>query len=123
MKTLVRAEELAMFGICIYALYLFHVPWWCYVLLALGPDIGMIGYAAGNRVGAVTYNLFHHKGIAVVVFFIGLLLPSAGLQIAGIILFGHSAMDRALGYGLKYFRGFRYTHLGEIGVGPQRAAE
>lgn len=37
------------------------------------------------------------------------------LQLAGIILFAHAAFDRILGYGLKYERGFKFTHLGEIG--------
>ena len=115
MRNLIRAEELAMFGASIYALSLFYVPWWCYVLLALGPDISMIAYAAGNRAGAIFYNLFHHKGVAVVVFLTGLLLPDTAVQVAGIIIFGHSSMDRVFGYGLKYSRGFGYTHLGEIG--------
>lgn len=30
-------------------------------------------------------------------------------------MLGHSAMDRLFGYGLKYNKGFKYTHLGEIG--------
>jgi len=32
---------------------------------------------------------------------------------------GGSCMDRAMGYGLKYFSGFQDTHLGEIGKGKQ----
>ncbi len=78
----------------------------------------MIGYFSGNRVGADCYNFFHHKGIAIVVFAIGLLLnnPASDIVgIAGIILFGHSSMDRMLGYGLKLSKGFKYTHLGIIG--------
>lgn len=42
---------------------------WCgmvyYLLLLLGPDISMIGYAGGNKMGAFMYNLFHHKGVAI----------------------------------------------------------
>jgi hypothetical protein len=37
------------------------------------------------------------------------------LEFEGLILFSHSAMDRMLGYGLKYESGFKFTHLGEIG--------
>jgi len=36
-------------------------------------------------------------------------------QLIGIILFSHASMDRIMGYGLKYDKGFKYTHLGEIG--------
>jgi hypothetical protein len=37
------------------------------------------------------------------------------LQLAGIILFTHSSMDRVFGYGLKYPDSFNNTHLGPIG--------
>ena len=75
MRMILKCEELALFVLSIYALYDMHVQWWVYLLLFLGPDISMLGYAAGNRAGAVTYNLFHHKGIAVVFFIAGLSVP------------------------------------------------
>ena len=53
MKNILRLEELAMLMISIYALYLFKADWWYYLLLALGPDISMLGYLAGNKVGVV----------------------------------------------------------------------
>ena len=53
--------------------------------------------------------------MAIALFFIGILLIERNLEIAGIILFGHSSMDRIFGYGLKQFLGFKYTHLGLIG--------
>ena len=113
MKNILKLEELAMFGLSVWALYFFNAEWWCYLLLLLGPDISMIGYAGGNKMGAFMYNLFHHKGVAIVLFVLGLLLPA--LQIAGIILFGHSSMDRLFGYGLKLKEGFKFTHLSLIG--------
>jgi len=115
MKNILKLEEFAMFGFCVYALYLFNAEWWCYLLLLLGLDISMIGYLAGNKVGAVVYNLFHHNGIAVSIYLAGSLTDNVPLQIAGIILFGHSSMDRMFGYGLKQVEGFKYTHLGMIG--------
>ena len=118
MKNILKLEELAMLAISIYGLYVLNAPWWCYLLLALGPDISMVGYLAGNKVGAASYNLFHHKGAAIALFFAGLMLPDISLQIAGIILFGHSSMDRVFGYGLKYDDGFKHTHLGMIGKSP-----
>ncbi len=48
----------------------------------------------------------------------GLYLGSPLWQAAGVILFAHTAMDRMLGYGLKYEKGFIFTHLGTIG--PKR---
>ncbi len=58
------------------------------------------------------YNLFHHKGIAILIFVLGLLITDSTLQIVGILLFGHSSLDRVFGYGLKLKEGFKYTHLG-----------
>ena len=115
MKYLLRVEEIAMFALSIYAMTFFHAGWWWYLLLALGPDISMIGYAGGNKIGAASYNLFHHKGIATAIFIAGFILKDEWLQIIGIVLFGHSSMDRMFGYGLKLNEGFRYTHLGMIG--------
>jgi hypothetical protein len=115
MKSLLKLEELAMLAVSIYALVLFDAPWWCYLLMALGPDISMIGYAAGAAVGAISYNIFHHKGVAFAVFLAGLYLQQVEWQIAGIIIFGHASMDRIFGYGLKYKDSFQHTHLGMIG--------
>jgi hypothetical protein len=115
MRNIIKLEEMAMFGLSVYTLSLFHVDWWWYLILLFGPDISMLGYLAGNKVGAASYNLVHHKGIAVSIFLIGLLMPNEWLEIIGIILFGHSSMDRTFGYGLKTEEGFKYTHLGIIG--------
>jgi len=115
MKNIIRLEELAMLMISIYALYLLKVDWWYYPVLALGPDISMLGYLAGNKVGAACYNLFHHKGIAIAIFAVGSIYNYWIIQVIGIVLFGHSSMDRFFGYGLKTEEGFKFTHLGMIG--------
>jgi len=115
MKKIIQLEELAMFGISIYALYFLKAEWWMYPLLLLGPDVSMLGYVAGNKTGAISYNLFHHKAIAIILFLIGFINHRYSLEITGLILFGHSSMDRMLSYGLKYFTGFQFTHLGQIG--------
>jgi hypothetical protein len=115
MKKTIQLEEAAMFSVSIYALYILKVDWWYYVLLLIGPDISMIGYLIGNRTGAVMYNIFHHKAIAILVMIAGLICQSWTVEVMGIVLFGHSSMDRMFGYGLKHFTGFKDTHLGKIG--------
>lgn len=87
--------------------------WWAVWILA--PDFSMLAYLGGNRIGATGYNLVHHKGVAILLYLIGLYMVQPALEYAGLILFGHSCMDRAMGYGLKYFSGFQDTHLGTIG--------
>ena len=115
MKNLLKLEEWAMLALAVAGLYSLQVSWWWYVLLALGPDISMLGYLAGPTAGALCYNFFHHKAVAVVAFWLGYATGLPLLEIIGIVLFGHSSLDRALGYGLKFKEGFIYTHLGMIG--------
>lgn len=108
-------EELAMFLLSILAFSQLSFVWWWFIVLLLLPDLSMIGYILGNRVGAVMYNFFHHKAFAIAVYTLGLYLSSEAVQLGGVILFGHSSMDRMLGYGLKMYQGFKFTHLGKIG--------
>lgn len=122
MKLILKLEELAMWIGCILLLYVSQADWWWYVLMFLGPDVSMIGYMMNNKVGAWCYNLIHHKGVAIAIFLLGLTIQLPGdiqnkdwLINLGLILFGHSSMDRFFGYGLKYENGFKFTHLGEIG--------
>ena len=61
------------------------------------------------------YNLFHHQGVAIIVIGIGWYTNQPYVLLAGIVLLGHSAMDRIFGYGLKHITGFLDTHLGKIG--------
>ncbi len=115
MKSIIKIEEVAMFGCSIWLFAQLPYSWWWFWVLLLTPDISMIGYAAGNKVGAAMYNFFHHKGVAIAVGLIGMYMSNPMLQLVGIILFAHSSMDRIFGYGLKYYKGFKFTHLGEIG--------
>ncbi|MFS4455992.1 DUF4260 domain-containing protein [Maribacter sp. 2304DJ31-5] len=117
MKNLIKLEEVALFVLGIFMFGLLGYPWWWFLLLILAPDIGMIGYVFGNRTGAIVYNAFHHRGLAIAIYFLGMYLSLPIIQLVGIILFSHAAMDRIFGYGLKYDKGFKYTHLGEIGKG------
>lgn len=115
MKTVIKIEE---FGLFLFGIYLFNqldYVWWWFLVLILVPDLSMIGYVFGNKSGAFLYNLFHHKGIAILVYLAGIYFTNGLVQLTGIIMFAHSSMDRMMGYGLKYETGFKYTHLGEIG--------
>ena len=115
MKQLIQLEEAAMFLFGIFLFKQLSFVWWLFPALILLPDISMIGYAAGNKTGAVLYNIVHHKAIALIVYVIGFYLYDETIMLIGIILFAHSGMDRFFGYGLKYFTGFSFTHLGKIG--------
>lgn len=115
MKNLIRLEEAGMFLLGVFAFSRLGFAWWWFLLLLFTPDLSMLGYLLSPKVGAFTYNLIHHKGVAVLVAVLGVWLASPGMQLAGVILFAHSSMDRMFGYGLKYPDSFQHTHLGMIG--------
>ena len=115
MRNLIKLEEFFLFLLSIFLFTQLNYAWWWYALLFMAPDLGMIGYLISPRVGAMTYNLLHHKAIAVTLFLIGAWLSIPPMQLAGVIILGHSSADRVLGYGLKYPDAFQHTHLGWIG--------
>ena len=86
-----------------------------FALFFLTPDISFLGYLAGSKVGAVSYNLAHSYIGALACLVAGFVLPAPTILCAGIIWCAHIGFDRALGYGLKYSEGFGFTHLGRIG--------
>ena len=87
---------------------------WFFIFF-LVPDLSMLGYLAGPRIGAFFYNLGHHKALAIALYLAGMYFTIPVLQASGLIMFGHSSFDRILGYGLKYPDSFQNTHLGRIG--------
>lgn len=132
MNKLLKLEEGGQFIACLVLLFACNVPWWCYLLLLVGPDISMLGYVVNTRVGAFAYNVFHHKALALVIMSMELAssywsTPMTGgdekgpwFLIVGLILFGHASMDRIFGYGLKFGDSFQHTHLGWIGKAKEQ---
>lgn len=115
MRALLNLEEAAQFLLSILLFSQLDYAWWIFPALLFLPDISIAGYAFSSRTGAIIYNLFHHKLIAVLLIAGGYIFHIPSVACAGIILFGHSAMDRVFGFGLKYPDSFSHTHLGWIG--------
>jgi hypothetical protein len=115
MKTLIKIEEAGLFVLGIYLFSILNYAWWLFPALIFVPDLSMIGYAFGNKIGAGVYNAFHHRALAVVIYLAGIYTANEVVQLTGVMLFSHSSMDRMFGYGLKLEQGFKFTHLGEIG--------
>lgn len=115
MRTLLRVEEAFLVLLSIWLFARLDLAWWWYPALFLGPDVSMVGYVLGPRVGAATYNLAHHRGVAVGTLLAGSLAALPLVTAVGTVLLGHGAADRILGFGLKHPEGFAHTHLGSIG--------
>ena len=89
---------------------------WLFPALLL-PDVSMVGYAAGSRLGAIAYNFVHNWTLALALLAIGWWSGIESLLLGGALVLAHVGMDRMLGYGLKLPTDFRDTHLGRIGGG------
>lgn len=122
MKNLLKLEELAQALLALAVFARLPYAWWVLPATFLLPDLSMVGYLTGPRVGAFCYNFAHHKALAVAVGLAGWWLGQPVLELAGTVLFFHSAFDRLLGYGLKYATGFQDTHLGRVGAAQPVAA-
>jgi Domain of unknown function (DUF4260) len=116
MKSILKLEEAAMTTLGIYFLtrYNLGLSVWIWVVLFFAPDISMLGYLVNTKTGAVGYNFFHHKGVAVAAAMTGYYLQNDLLTAIGILLFAHASFDRIWGYGLKYVDSFKNTHLGSL---------
>lgn len=88
--------------------------WILFVLLLLAPDLSMLGYLAGSRIGAAIYNAFHTYALPVILAAYGLLEGSSLAVSMALIWLAHIGVDRLLGYGLKYASGFTDTHLDRV---------
>ena len=116
MKAILKIEEAAMTCIAIYflSIYSLGLPVWLWVILFFSPDIGMLGYLINTKIGAILYNLLHHKALAILIAITGYYLHKDVLVATGTLLFSHASFDRIWGYGLKYPDSFKHTHLDSL---------
>jgi len=114
-RVLLRLEGLALMTVAILLYVRLGGSFSQLALLFLAPDVSMLSYLFGARVGAAGYNAAHSTlGPLTLVAFSSAAAQPAALPFA-LIWLAHIGFDRALGYGLKRARGFRLTHLGRIG--------
>jgi hypothetical protein len=110
-KTVLRIEGAAAFAAALVAYQAMHGSWLVFALLFLVPDLSMLGYLAGRRVGAASYNVGHTYLSPAALAAAGLLLHAPWLFGPALIWAAHIGFDRLLGYGLKYAAEFKVTHL------------
>lgn len=95
--------------------------WWIFALLILAPDLSMLGMLAGKTTGTRIYNLAHTYSVPMAIGGIGWLSGAMSVFPFALIWAAHIALDRALGYGLKYPGKFDATHLGPMGKAKKDA--
>ena len=112
--TLIRLEEAALLTISLYAYHHLHYSWLLFAILFLAPDLFMLGYLINPRTGAATYNLAHTLLFPITLLLVAYTSNHALLTALSLIWIAHIALDRLLGYGLKYPTWFKDTHLQHI---------
>jgi len=116
MKNVLKLEELGMLLFFMNAYFrIYDGSWVLFLSLFFVPDLAFIFYFLNKKMGAIAYNIMHHKGIMAVLFIIGFEIHNILLLQIALVFLAHSSFDRVAGYGLKYLDNFDHTHLGWIG--------
>jgi hypothetical protein len=89
--------------------------WWLFAALWLLPDLSMLGYLSGPKLGARIYNAIHSYVTPGTLAASAILLKGPELLPYAFVWINHIGVDRLMGYGLKYPQGFVWTHLGRLG--------
>jgi len=113
-KKILQIESVIFFLISLYLFNLREQSWLIFILLLFTPDISMIGYLKNKKIGAIVYNVGHNYLLAISMVILGNLTPYDWMITLGIILFAHVSLDRALGFGLKYPKDFKETHIQKV---------
>ena len=109
-----RLEGIAVLAGAVVLFSATDASWWLFGLLFFAPDVGLLGYLAGTRTGALTYNLTHGMLAPITLAVAGYLAGSVVLLPLALVWIAHIGFDRALGYGLKYPTEFHDTHLQRV---------
>ena len=121
--TLLKLEGLAVLATATLIYHRLGFSWWLYIVLFLVPDLFMLGYLAGKKIGAAVYNFGHTYLIVLPIGVAAWLTDQRLVMAASLIWIAHIGFDRLLGFGLKYPSGFKETHLGGPNDGKNGSSE
>ncbi len=113
-RILLHAEGLAVLVVSLIAYAELGDSWIRFAIWFLAPDLFMVGYLAGPRMGAFIYNLAHTYVAPVICWLFVYFAHWPSFTSLIIIWVAHIAFDRLLGYGLKYGTAFESTHFKRV---------
>jgi Domain of unknown function (DUF4260) len=111
---LLRMEGFLILAVSVLLYWQMHFGWLMFAILLLMPDISMVGYLCGVKIGASVYNLVHTLIGPLLLIGFSLLTARTSLLAYGLIWTAHIGMDRVMGFGLKYPTNFKDTHLQRV---------
>ena len=113
-RQLLRFEYLALLVLAFTIYWDREESWLLFALLILAPDLSFIAAIAGPESGILAYNIAHTAIGPATLAVIGIFVDwDLGITLA-LIWFAHIALDRVVGYGLKYSLDKGDTHIGRI---------
>ena len=118
----IRADATGILAAALWAMTVTHGQWLWFLALFLVPDLSMLGYLFGSRVGARAYNTTHMYAWPLALLAIGFTSHESFMTTGALSWIAHVALDHAIGYGLKLPTSFEQTILGPIGR-PRRDLE
>lgn len=113
-KKLVRLENTLALLLLLYIYFSMGYSIWSFLILFFMPDLAILAYLIDKPTGSLLYNLAHTyllPGCLIGLAYIGqitLLWPIS------LIWCAHIAMDRMLGFGLKYPDTFKETAIQKL---------
>lgn len=113
-SVLIAVESAATLAAAVVLYQIHGGSWWLFGALILAPELFMLGYVGGPKVGAFVYNLAHVYAGPVILGTVGIAVVNDLLVSIAIVWLAHIAMDRTMGYGLKYASGFKDSHLSRV---------
>lgn len=116
-----RVENAAVAALVVVAFVQLDYAWWWLLAVFLLWDLSMIGYIASPRIGAIGYNIGHSYLGPAALLAITWAIDARWPAFVALTWAFHIAVDRLLGYGLKFTDRFTHTHLGEIGQERHKA--
>lgn len=110
-RRILRIEGLAALAAGLWAYFTLDGPLWLLAVLALAPDLSMLAYLAGTRIGSLGYNFAHTYTVPIALGGLGVWTGTSLVILIAAVWIAHIGADRLLGYGLKSPSGFKDTHL------------
>jgi hypothetical protein len=107
-----QAEGLFVLVLSLELYHLTAAPWWRFFVLLLVPDLSLLAYLVNPAFAARVYNVVHSYTLPAALAAVALAMNQPHVLPYALIWSAHIALDRALGFGLKYPEAFGHTHLG-----------
>lgn len=96
-RAYLRLEGLATFGVAVGGYVALDGPIWLFAALALAPDVSMLGYLVGPRIGGRTYNAVHTYTLPLLLGAVGVWADTRLALLVALVWIAHIGADRLWG--------------------------